>query len=86
LNGTLKWKKDYLAIGRGRARNTPPVIDANGNIYVVVKKALLAFDKNGNQLFSMTTPRQFQSAPILGNGRLYVGSVDGYVSAIGDCP
>ena len=62
FNGVLKWKKDYLQIGRGRARNVPPVIDANGNIYVVVKKALFAFDKNGNQLFTLPTSRQFQSA------------------------
>ena len=86
LDGTLKWKKDYTQIGRGRGRNTPPVIDAHGNIYVVTKKQLLAFDKNGNPLFTVPTSRQFQTAPILANGRLYVGSVDGYVSAIGDCP
>jgi outer membrane protein assembly factor BamB len=86
FNGVLKWKKNYVQLGHGLARNTPPVIDANGNVYVVVKKALHAFDKNGNLLFTLETPLQYESAPILANGRLYIGSVDGYVSAIGDCP
>jgi outer membrane protein assembly factor BamB len=86
FNGNLKWKKDDTVIGRGRGRNTPPVIDANGNVYFVTKKQLFAFDKNGNQLFMIATPRQFESAPILASGRLYVGSVDGTVTAIGDCP
>jgi outer membrane protein assembly factor BamB len=87
FNGVQKWKKDYLTLGRGRARNTPPVVDANGNVYVVLKKALHAFDKNGNLLFTKQTRRQFSSAPILdAGGRLYVGSVDGSIFAIGGCP
>jgi outer membrane protein assembly factor BamB len=86
LNGNIKWHKDYTQIGRGRTRSTPPVVDANGNVYVVTKKLLLAFDKNGNELFRTTAHRQFQSAPILAAGRLYIGGVDGTVSAIGDCP
>ena len=86
LNGALKWKKDYTQLGRGRARNTPPVVDANGNVYVVMKKALHAFDKNGNLLFTKSGNKQFASAPILADGRLYVGAIDGSIFAIGDCP
>jgi outer membrane protein assembly factor BamB len=86
LNGTLKWKKDYTQLGRGRARNTPPVVDANGNVYVVMKKALHAFDKNGNLLFTKAVKKQFAAAPILAPGRLYVGAIDGSIFAIGDCP
>jgi outer membrane protein assembly factor BamB len=85
FNGTLKWKKDYTQLGRGRARNTPPVVDADGNVYVVLKRALHAFDKNGNLLFTRESKKQFASAPILDSGRLYVGAVDGSVFAIGDC-
>ena len=85
FDGVLKWKKDYTQLGNGSGRNTPPVVDAKGNVYVVTKHALHAFDKNGNLLFARTTPNQFQSAPILGDGRLYVSSVDGYISAIGGC-
>ena len=86
FNGVVKWKKDYTQLGRGRARNTPPVVDANGNVYVVMKRALHAFDKNGNLLFTRTSRAQLQTAPILADGRLYVGAVDGTVSAIGNCP
>jgi len=86
FNGALKWKKDYTQLGRGRARNTPPVVDANGNVYVVLKRALHAFDKNGNLLFTKATSKQFTSAPILAPGRLYVGGLDGTIFAIGDCP
>jgi outer membrane protein assembly factor BamB len=86
FNGVLKWKKDYTQLGRGRARNTPPVVDANGNVYVVMKRALHAFDKNGNLLFTHASNAQFQTAPILASGRLYVGAVDGSITAIGDCP
>ncbi|HEY8516923.1 MAG TPA: PQQ-binding-like beta-propeller repeat protein [Candidatus Binatia bacterium] len=85
FNGLLKWKKDYTQLGRGRARNTPPVIDANGNVYVVMKKALHAFDKNGNLLFTKQTKKKFETAPILAPGRLYVGQVDGTIYALGDC-
>ena len=67
------------------ARNTPPVVDANGNVYVVMKRALHAFDKNGNLLFTHASDAQFQTAPILASGRLYVGAVDGSITAIGDC-
>ena len=81
----LKWKKDYTQLGRGRARNTPPVVDANGNVYVVMKQALNAIDKNGNLLFTHASDAQFQTAPILASGRLYVGAVDGSITAIGDC-
>ena len=86
FNGVLKWKKDYTQLGRGRARNTPPVVDANGNVYVVLKRALHAFDKNGNLLFTLDSQKQFASAPILAPGRLYVGAVDGSITALGDCP
>jgi len=86
FDGSLKWKKDYTQLGRGRARNTPPVVDANGNVYVVLKRALHAFDKNGNLLFTKPSQKQFASAPILAPGRLYVGAVDGTISALGDCP
>ena len=86
FNGVVKWKKDYTQLGRGRARNTPPVVDANGNVYVVMKRALHAFDKNGNLLFTHASDAQFQTAPIIASGRLYVGAVDGSITAIGDCP
>ena len=51
-----------------------------------MKRALHGFDKNGNLLFTHASNAQFQSAPILTSGRVYVGAVDGTITAIGDCP
>ena len=82
----LKWSKDYTQLGRGRARNIPPIVDANGNVYVVMDRAIHAFDKNGNLLFTKQTKRPVWAGPILAAGRLYAGAVDGTIFAIGDCP
>lgn len=86
FDGTLKWRKDESVLGRGRARNTPPVIDANGNIYIVLKNSMFGFTPAGNLMFSKQVKRLFFSAPILTEGRLYAGTSDGQIYAIGDCP
>jgi len=86
LNGTIKWQKDYTMLGHGRARNTPPVVDAAGNVYQVVKKAIHAFSPTGALLWTKPTKTFFATSPIISNGRLYAAVVDGTTYAIGDCP
>ena len=44
LQGNLLWEKPMPG---GRFRNNPPVIDADGRIYVAFAKSVYAFDANG---------------------------------------
>jgi outer membrane protein assembly factor BamB len=83
LNGALKWEQ---SLGGAPFRNTPPVIDANGNVYVAAENTLYAFRPNGTQLWQIDSRDAFSSAPILGDGRLYAGTRNGTVYAVGDCP
>lgn len=83
LNGGVKWQKN---LGNVSFRNTPAVIDANGNVYVAAENTLYAFRSNGTVLWQLDSIDDFSSAPVLGNGRLYAGTRNATVLAIGDCP
>jgi outer membrane protein assembly factor BamB len=83
LDGNLLWEKPMPG---GRFRNNPPVIDADGRIYVAFAKSLYAFDANGNVLWTLPGLKSYSASPILADGRLYVGQTSGTVLAIGDCP
>jgi outer membrane protein assembly factor BamB len=84
LAGAVQWQRSDFGIGRFRANN-PAVIDTAGRIYLTFGESLFALDTNGNSVWQSTFPRPFLSAPILGNGRVYAGTKDGTVYAIGDC-
>jgi len=83
LQGNLKWKKP---MPRGRFRNNPAVTDVDGRIYVAFGKALYAFAANGTPLWTLPGVLSYESSPILASGRLYVGTTNGNVLAIGGCP
>jgi outer membrane protein assembly factor BamB len=82
LDGSLKWRKP---MPRGRFRNNPAVTDVDGRIYVAFGKAVHAIDEHGNTLWTVPHKRGFSASPILAAGRLYVGTTDGTMLAIG-CP
>ena len=85
LDGTIAWRRDDL--GRGRFRNTPPVVDASGRIYVVLDRSVYALDPDdGHTLWRLDTTSRIASSPIVGAGRLYLGTAGSTVLAIGDCP
>jgi outer membrane protein assembly factor BamB len=72
-NGTVLWEKPLL--GRAKARNVPPIVDASGNIFAAVGQFLYAFDSAGNSLWNLPFRFQFLSSPIIGGeGVLYVGN------------
>jgi outer membrane protein assembly factor BamB len=72
-DGSVLW--DSQMISNGKARNTPPIVDANGNIFLSVGKILYAFDPAGNTLWMKLFPRHFVSSPILADdGILYTGN------------
>jgi outer membrane protein assembly factor BamB len=82
VDGTLKWRKP---MPRGRFRNNPAVTDVDGRIYVAFGKGVHAFDENGTALWTTPHKRGFSASPILAAGRLYAGTTDGTMMAIGDC-
>src|SRR5262249_34224088 len=82
LNGNLIWKK---RLENTTFRNTPPVVDASGNVYVAANRTIYAYAPSGAQLWTFEASAPFFAGPILGNGRLYAGSSRGRVYAIGDC-
>jgi outer membrane protein assembly factor BamB len=72
-NGSVVW--DFDMISNGKARNTPPIVDASGNVFLSVGKFLYAFDPAGNSLWIKLFPRHFVSSPIIaGDGLLYAGN------------
>jgi outer membrane protein assembly factor BamB len=72
-DGSVLWEADMIS--NGKAKNVPPIVDANGNIFAGVGKILYAYDPAGNSLWMKLFPRHFVSSPILGdNGILYVGN------------
>jgi outer membrane protein assembly factor BamB len=84
LDGTLVWQRTDL--GRGRFRNTPPVIDASGRVYAVLGKSVYALDPgDGHTLWRLDAPSKIAASPIVAPGRLYLGTGDSTVMAIGDC-
>jgi len=85
MDGTLQWQRDDLGIGRFRSNN-PPVVDASGRIYLTLGQSLIALQQDGSDLWRNEYGNQFDSSPILADGRLYVGTNQGTVYAIGDCP
>jgi outer membrane protein assembly factor BamB len=73
VTGTPIWEE--VLLGPGKARNTPPIVDAGGNIYVAAGKVLSAFSSAGNPLWNKVFRRGFVSSPIIGgDGILYVGN------------
>lgn len=84
LDGNLLWSRGDL--GRSEFRNNPPVIDSAGRIYVALEDKLWGLAPDGTTIWTLSGGPSFVSSPILSAGRLYAASVDGVVSAIGDCP
>ena len=82
--GNVLWQRSDL--GRGRFQNNPPVVDAAGRIYVALDKSLIALNPDGTNLWRSEFPSKLPSSPILADGRVYVGTTNGQMYAIGDCP
>jgi outer membrane protein assembly factor BamB len=80
LDGVVRWQRAGLT---GRFRNNPPVIDKDGRVYVAFARNVYGFAHDGALLWSLASARTFSSSPILGNGRLYVGTTNGLMMAIG---
>jgi ferredoxin len=57
-----------------------------GRIYLTLGQSLIALQKDGSDLWRNEYSNQFDSSPIIAEGRLYVGTNQGAVYAIGDCP
>jgi outer membrane protein assembly factor BamB len=92
LNGTLYaldtsghvlWSRSDL--GKGKFENNPPVIDATGQIYLTLGKSLIALHMDGTNFWRSEFTSRFPASPILADGRLYVGTTDGTMYAIGSC-
>ncbi len=83
LQGNLLWERPMPG---GRFRNNPPVVDADGRVYVAFAKSVYAFDANGTLLWQLPGLKSYSASPILADGRLYVGQTSGTVLAIGGCP
>jgi len=83
LDGQVVWQRSNL--GRGKFQNNPPVVDAQGKIYLTLDKSLFAFNADGSTLWRRDFAARFPASPILGDGRLYVGTTDGTMHAIGGC-
>jgi outer membrane protein assembly factor BamB len=81
----VQWQRDDLGPGRF-GNNNPAVIDSRGRIYLTLGRSLIALQKDGSSLWRSEFPSPFDSSPILAEGRLYVGTNEGTVYAIGDCP
>lgn len=80
--GSVLWQDDLLP--PGKARNVPPIVGADGTIYLGVGKVLYAFDPagdgagGGQARWMMPFRHLFVSSPILGgDGVLYVGNGHG---------
>lgn len=85
LDGTPLWSRSDL--GRGRFRNTPPVIDAGGRVYVALDRSVHALDPDdGHTLWRLDLASRIASSPVVAPGRLYLGTTNSTVVAIGDCP
>ena len=61
------------------------MVDAAGRIYLTLDKSLIALKPDGTNLWRREFPSRLPSSPILANGRVYVGTTNGQVYAIGDC-
>jgi len=81
--GNVIWQRNDL--GRGKFQNNPPVIDASGRIYLTLDKSLIALDPNGTTLWRREFSSRLPSSPILADGRVYVGTTNGVMYAIGGC-
>jgi outer membrane protein assembly factor BamB len=85
LTGSVQWQRSDLGTGRFRSNN-PPVIDARGRIYLTLGTSLIALQKDGSTLWQSDLGHPFSSSPILAEGRVYVGTNEGTISAFGNCP
>jgi outer membrane protein assembly factor BamB len=83
-DGTVLWRRTDL--GRGKFQNNPPVVDANGRIYVTLGRVLIALAPDGSTLWQREFKSRFPASPILGDGVVYVGTTDGTMHAIGCAP
>ena len=80
-NGSVKWTATIP--GRGRARNTPPVVGADGKVYVAVGNYVTCFNPAGDgweaptSCGSCRSRGQFDAGAIIGGpGILYFGLSD----------
>jgi len=80
LDGNLRWERTGLT---GRFRNNPPVIDRDGRIYVAFAKSAYALAPDGGIVWALASTKSFNSSPILAEGRLYVGTTNGLMMAVG---
>jgi outer membrane protein assembly factor BamB len=83
LDGSLLWKRSDLP--RGKLHNNPPVVDADGRIYLTLRKTLLGLAPDGSTLWQFVSRAPFVASPIIANDTLYVGSGNATVHAIGGC-
>jgi len=83
--GNVEWQRSDLGAGDFRSNN-PPVLDVRGRIYLAFGRSLIALQKDGTTLWHSEFSSPFDSSPILGDGRVYAGTNEGTVYAIGDCP
>lgn len=84
LEGHVAWVRDDL--GKGTFRNNPPVIDADGRIYLALGDRVWALRPDGTTLWSAKLGPPIVSSPILAGGRLFVAAIDGTIAAFGGCP
>jgi outer membrane protein assembly factor BamB len=84
FGGNLQWQRSDLGPGDFRSNN-PPVIDARGRIYLTFGSSLIALNKDGTTMWRSEFSAPFDSSPILADGRIFAGTNEGSVYAIGDC-
>ncbi|MFM8409800.1 MAG: PQQ-binding-like beta-propeller repeat protein [Alphaproteobacteria bacterium] len=82
LSGKLLWS---APVGLANMRNTPPVVDAAGNVYLAAGRKLVSWTKDGRERWSLDDAAGFTSSPVIGRNRLYVGNRQGRILAIGGC-
>ncbi len=82
LAGKLLWS---VPIGIANMRNTPPVVDGAGNVYLAAGRRLISWTKDGRERWRKDDPGGFTSSPVIGKNRLYVGNRQGRIFAIGGC-
>ena len=84
---TLLWSHPLI----GRLRNTAPVVDGNGDVYIGARKTVYKLDGDGNGsggglvIWQYTGAKGIYDATVMipSAGRLLAPSYDGYVHALG---
>lgn len=80
--GERLWR---VEIGRTKFSNVPPVIDVDGNVYFVGWRSIASLAPDGSLRWKLPVGDDFQAGPILGRDRLYAGTRNGLLFAVGGC-